>query len=306
VSERETYRTVGERLRAWGRWGADDEIGAANLVTPERIVAAARLVTRGAVFDLGIPLDADGPQVGDFRPNPVHVMTLTGEGQDFPGGMHFSDDTIFMGLQSATQWDSLAHVYYDDTLYNGQPSSTITASGASRNSIDKMSRRLVGRGVLLDIARLKGVEHLQLGEEITPDDLDAAVAAQGVTVEPGDILLVRTGWRAMFTRTRSPEQFMAGEPGLALECADWIAQHEISAVASDNWAVEVIPSPNGDSLPLHLVLIRDMGVTLGEMFDLEALAADCAEDGRWAFLLSAAPMKVTAAVGSPISPVAIK
>ncbi len=301
------FREIGARLRNWGRWGDTDERGTVNLITPERVVAASGLVKRGAIFDLGIPFDSKGPQPGGGRINPVRLMSETGADQEFPGAFHYADDYVFMPLQSASQWDGLAHVYYDDQLYNGFPSSDVGPHGAKHCSIDKQAKGIVGRGVLLDIARLKGVEWLEAGTVISPEDLDAAAARQGVEVKPGDILLFRTGWRTKFVREGDATAFMAGEPGLGLACCQWIHDHEIAAVASDNWAIEVLPGEiDTELLPVHMVLIRDMGVTLGEILDLDELAADCESDGVWEFFLTAPPIKFTAAVGSPINPLAIK
>ena len=301
------FREIGARLRNWGRWGDTDERGTVNLITPERVVAASGLVKRGAIFDLGIPFDSKGPQPGGGRINPVRLMSETGADQEFPGAFHYADDYVFMPLQSASQWDGLAHVYYDDQLYNGFPSSDVGPHGAKHCSIDKQAKGIVGRGVLLDIARLKGVEWLEAGTVISPEDLDAAAARQGVEVKPGDILLFRTGWRTKFVREGDATAFMAGEPGLGLACCQWIHDHEIAAVASDNWAIEVLPGEiDTELLPVHMVLIRDMGVTLGEILDLDELAADCQSDGVWEFFLTAPPIKFTAAVGSPINPLAIK
>ena len=301
------FREIGARLRNWGRWGDTDERGTVNLITPERVVAASALVKRGAIFDLGIPFDSKGPQPGGGRINPVRLMSETGADQEFPGAFHYADDYVFMPLQSASQWDGLAHVYYDDQLYNGFPSSDVGPHGAKHCSIDKQAKGIVGRGVLLDIARLKGVEWLEAGTVISPEDLDAAAARQGVEVKPGDILLFRTGWRTKFVREGDATAFMAGEPGLGLACCQWIHDHEIAAVASDNWAIEVLPGEiDTELLPVHMVLIRDMGVTLGEILDLDELAADCESDGVWEFFLTAPPIKFTAAVGSPINPLAIK
>jgi kynurenine formamidase len=303
----ETFREIGARLRNWGRWGEDDEIGTVNFITPDKVAAAAALVRRGMIFSLGIPFAADGPQPGDRgRINPLHLMRETGEGQDFPGGCHFTDDYVTMPLQCATQWDSLAHIYYDDHLYNGYPASTVDAHGAQRNSIDKQGRGIAGRGVLLDVARLAGVDHLEAGHVITGDDLEAACAAHGVTVGTGDIVLVRTGWRRVFTETRDARAFMGPEPGLGLSTCEWLHDKEVAAICSDNWAVEVLPTETGDALPVHCVLIRDLGLTLGEMLDLEELADDCAADGVHEFFFTAPPIKFAKAVGSPINPLAIK
>jgi kynurenine formamidase len=302
------FREIGSRLRNWGRWGDDDERGTVNLITPECLVAASQLVRRGEIFDLGIPFDGNGPQPGGGRINPVRLMSETGADQgDFPGAFHYADDFVFMPLQSASQWDGLAHVFYDDQLYNGFPSSDVSPHGAKHCSIDKMAKGIVGRGVLLDIARLKGVDWMQEGEVITPDDLDAAAARQGVEVGSGDILLFRTGWRRKFLTDGDAAGFMAGEPGLGLDCCEWLHDKEVAVVASDNWAIEVLPGEiETELLPVHMVLIRDMGMTLGEILDLEELSADCEEDGVWEFLLTAPPIKFTAAVGSPINPLAIK
>src|SRR5687768_1912962 len=303
----EDFRDIGARLSNWGRWGKDDERGTVNLITPECLVAAAQLVKKGAIFDLGIPFDVNGPQPGGGRINPVRLMSETGQDQSFIGAFHYADDYVFMPLQAASQWDGLAHVYYDDVLFNGFPASDVSPHGAKHCSIDKMAKGIVGRGVLLDIAALKGVEWMQAGDVITPDDLDAAAARQGVEVRSGDILLFRTGWRTKFTTEKNAAEFMAGEPGLGLACCEWLHAKGVAAVASDNWAIEVLPGEvETELLPVHMVLIRDMGVTLGEILDLDELAADCAQDGVYEFFLTAPPIKFTAAVGSPINPLAIK
>lgn len=303
----EEFRSIGARVSNWGRWGADDERGTVNLITPDRVVAAAGLVRTGRVFDLGIPFDANGPQPGGSRINPVRLMSETGADQVFPGAFKYADDYVFMPLQSGSQWDALAHVYYDDKLYNGFPASDVGVHGAKHCAIDKQAKGIIGRGVLLDVARHKGVEWMQQGEVITPDDLDAVAAAQGVEVRPGDVLLFRTGWRRKFLVEKDPGAFMAGEPGLGMACVDWLRDHDVAAVCSDNWAIEVLPGEyEGEVLNVHMVLIRDMGMTLGEILDFEDLAADCQDDGVYEFLFCAPPLKFTNGVGSPINPLAVK
>ena len=302
----EDFRAVGRRLSNWGRWGAEDERGTVNLITPQRLVAAAGLVRRGKVFNLGIPLDEHGPQTGNGRGNPVHLMSETGGEQVFPGGFRYADDYIFMGLQSSSQWDALAHVYYDEQMYNGFPARDITVKGASRCAIDKQAAGIVGRGVLLDIAALKGVDWLDAGTVITPEDLDAACQAQQVRVLPGDILLFRTGWRRKFLADGDAAAFMAGEPGLGQRCCEWLREHDVAAVGSDNWAIEVLPGESEDLLSLHMILIRDMGMSLCEILDLDELAEDCRADGCSEFLFAAPPLPISRAVGSPVNPLAIK
>jgi len=304
----EDFRALGARLSNWGRWGDDDERGTVNLITPERLVAAAALVTQGKVFDLGIPFDEAGPQPGGGRINPVHLMSQTGDTQVFPGGFRYADDYIFMPLQGATQWDALAHVYYDDQLYNGFPATDVTVVGAQHDSIEKQAKGIAGRGVLLDIAALQGVDWLEAGFVITPDHLEAAAERQGgVAVGSGDILVFRTGWRRKFLSDGDAGDFMAGEPGLGQACCEWLRQRDVAALCSDNWAIEVLPGEVTDTVfNVHMVLIRDMGLSLGEILDLEELAADCAADGTWDFFFVAPPLKVTRGVGSPINPLAFK
>jgi len=306
----EDFRSIGQRLGNWGRWGDDDQRGTTNLITPERMVAAARMVRSGKVFSLGIPFDDGGPQQGGgIRSNPLHLMTATGQGQEhLPGGFRYADDYVVMPLQCATQWDGLAHVFYDDRLYNGFPASDVTPRGALHNGIEAQAEGIAGRGVLLDIAALEGVDWLPGGFVITPEHLDAAIARQGgVEVGAGDILLFRTGWRRMLVETGDKPAFMKSEPGIGVECIEWLRARDVAVIASDNFAIEPIPPQEGAGFMwVHMVLIRDLGMTLGEIFDLDALAADCEADGQWDFFFTAPVLKVTHGVGSPINPLAIK
>lgn len=235
-------------------------------------------------------------------------MSDTGDLQVFPGGFKYADDYVFMPLQAATQWDSLAHVYYDDELYNGWPAHDVSVKGAAHNAIDKQAKGIAGRGVLLDIAALKGVDWMDAGEVIGAGELEAAIDRQGgVAVGSGDILLIRTGWRKKYLADGDAVSWMAGEPGLGQACCAWLRERDVAAVASDNWGVEVAPGENPNYVfNVHMVLIRDMGMTLGEMFDFEELATDCAADGVWEFFFCAPPLKFTRGVGSPINPLAIK
>jgi kynurenine formamidase len=303
----EDFRSIGRRLCNWGRWGKDDERGTTNFITPACVKAAAQLIRTGRVFDLGIPFASDGPQPGGTRMNPMLLISETGVDQNFPGAFHYADDYIFMPLQAASQWDSLAHVHYDGKLYNGFPATTVTPHGAHHCSIDKQGRGITGRGVLLDVARLRGVKWMEMGELITPEELDAAVQAHKLEIRSGDILLIRTGWRRKFVEERNAVEWNKGEPGIGLACCDWLAKHEISVVCCDNIAVEVLPGEVPDEiLPVHMVLLRDMGMTLGEILDFEELAEDCARDGVYDFFFCGPPIKFARALGSPINPLAIK
>jgi kynurenine formamidase len=312
----ETVRELALRVRNWGKWGPDDEIGTLNYITPDIIARASQLVTTGKVFALGIPLQRNGPQSGTRqRFNPIHTMFRDGGDQPRDAaavldmqGYGGSDDWIVMPLQCVTQWDSLAHVFYEGKMYNGFDATLVTSSGAAKNSIDKTKNKIVSRGVLLDVARYKGVQALAPGYAITVADLDGTAAAQKVDVQRGDILLVRTGHMSRYLEKGNWNYFDLDEsPGVSVHTAAWMHAKEIAAVASDNYAVEVRPSelPPFRS-PFHICAIPNMGLTLGEIFYLEELAADCATDGRYAFLLVAPPLPVTNAVGTPINPYALK
>jgi kynurenine formamidase len=225
------------------------------------------------------------------------------------GPMRFNDDYIIMPLQAATQWDALAHVYYEDQLYNGYPAQSVTSFGATKDGIDRVAARgmVVGRGVLLDVARHQGVEHLPAGAIIGPDELEATAAAQGVTVESGDILLVRTGWWLRYLADRDGATWGPTAPGISWRCAEWLSEHEVSAFASDNIAAETSTKEfPGVTLPFHMLALRDMGMMLGEMWNLEELGRDCAEDQVYEFMLVAQPLLIPGAVGSPLNPLAIK
>jgi len=315
VSE-DKLRALALAVRNWGRWGPDDELGTLNYITPDAIAKAAQLVTTGKVFALGIPLDRQGPQSGTRqRFNPIHAMFR--DGGDAPRtpdevlameGYGGSDDWIVMPLQCATQWDSLAHIFYEGQMYNGYDATLVTSTGAARNSIFKTRDRIVGRGVLLDVARDQGVRALEPGYAITVDDLERTAASAGVTVERGDLLLIRTGHMSRYLDRGDWRNYdLDPFPGVSVYTAKWMHEKQIAAVASDNYAVEVRPSElRGFRNPFHVVAIPNMGLTLGEIFYLEELAADCAADGRYAFLLVAPPLPVTRAVGTPINPYALK
>ncbi len=304
----ERVRQLGRELSNWGRWGTDDQRGTLNFVTPQVIQRATSSARKGRVFSLGLALGSDGPQIGQGgRVNPLHFVTALHVGYGAANGFRYNDDALLLPLQAATQWDSLAHVYYDDTLYNGVPATMVTSAGAARNAIDAVGEGVLTRGVLLDIARLEGVERLPPGFVIRPEHLEAAEKAQQVCVRTGDALLVRTGHITVFTRDQNREAYMRQMPGLGLDCARWLYEREVAAVATDTNAVEVIPFEDpGIPLPLHLVCIRDIGLILGEMFYLEELAADCTRDGQWDFLLAAPALKVRGGLGTPLNPLAVK
>ncbi len=306
----ESFKHVGAELSNWGRWGGDDQVGTLNFITPEVRANAARLIQTGETVDLGMPLDSNGPHSGrgwGLRFNPIHRMTQILTDCVMPAGAMAADDVITMPLQAGTQWDALSHVGYDGEIYNGYAAASMTAAdGATKNSFDLVVDRLIGRGVLLDIAKLRGVDIMEGGDEITPEDLSRAALEQGVEVRPGDILLVRTGWYQHYLNGDHSTYLGPDEPGLGFSTCAWLHERKVAAVAADNFAVEVRPSGiDGVLAPMHMVLIRDLGMTMGEMFNLEHLSETCERLNRWEFFLCGIGIKVSRSVGSPVNPIAI-
>ncbi|HEX5113872.1 MAG TPA: cyclase family protein [Pseudonocardiaceae bacterium] len=316
----DTVRALIARHGNWGRWGPDDQRGTLNHVTPEAIAHAATLVRRGRPISLALPFDEHGPQTGAYnRFNPIHLMTRDGADsvagtavRDFYGGrdryFRGTDDLVILPLQSGTQWDSLAHVVFENKIYNGYGADEVSSKGALRNGVTNAAGGMVGRGVLLDLPRTLGVPWLEPGTAIGGAELDHAARQAGVTVGRGDFVLVRTGAMAQVRSRGSWGDYVGGPaPGLGLASVDWIAEHEVAAVATDTWGMEVQPNETADVLmPLHIVLIAHLGLWVGEIWDLEALAADCADDGVHEFLFCGPPLPFTHAVGSPLNPMAIK
>ena len=303
----------------WGKWGDDDEYGALNYITPSKISEAGKLAKKGKVFNLAIDLKPNQP--GWAGRTYRHSFDWILVSIDPKGGVGASDDAIAMHQQYSTQWDGFPHFFFEGKMYNDHDvASTVTANGASVNSIHKWADKVVSRGVLLDVAKYKGVDSLESGYVITPADLDATARAQNVRVESGDILLIRTGYltvmRKMTWPMRAAEPYEVGEPGINLAAAKWIKDKQISAVAFDTLAGEVIPFQKEDlervndvgwkGFPVHVELLVHQGVPLGEIWDFEELAKDCAADGAYEFLLIAPPLRIVGGVGSPLSPIAIK
>jgi kynurenine formamidase len=311
-----------KRVTNWGRWGADDVLGTLNFLDEAKRAQGARLARRGVSFSLAQRFDAEGPQKGwRRRTNPVHTMLSSGLDAEFgpaefPHGLGGADDVVFMPLQASTQWDGLGHIFDHGTAYNGRRASqVVTSEGDRLTGIETVADRIAGRGVLLDVGRAIGAEgELPDGFAITAEHLEATIAAQGDTarVGRGDLLLVRTG-----QLTRARRGIAAGDgwgdyaggpaPGLSFATADWLHSSEIAGIATDTWGFEVRPNEFDVAFqPLHQVAIPHMGLFLGEMWDLDTLAADCAADGVYEFFLVAAPLPVTGAVGAPVNPLAVK
>lgn len=303
-----------KRHSNWGRWGPDDQIGTLNHVTAASVLDAARLVRTGQVISLALPFDQDGPQNGSFgRNNPVHYMTatgtdaVTGAQRTVPTTRH-ADDGIIMPLSCGTQWDGLAHIFYEDKMYNGGDAMLVSSDGAARNGIQHTRAKHVGRGVLLDIPRYRGVPWLRPGQAIRAEDLDGAADAQGVSVGAGDFVLIRTGQLAQVRERGRWLDYAGGDaPGLSVTTADWLAGKDPAAYATDTWGTEVRPNETPEVFqPLHIIALVMMGLSIGEMFDLEELADACADDGNYDFFFVAPTLPITGAVASPVNPIAIR
>jgi kynurenine formamidase len=305
------------RFSNWGRWGDEDQLGAMNHVGPAQVAAAATLVRQGKVISMSLPYDLSGPQVGGFRANPLNLMTATGTdylagaqdplpaGFGAAHGFGFADDVLVMPNQAGTQWDALAHIFWQGKLYNGFDAAGVTSSGARQCGIENHARSFVMRGVLLDVARHHGVDSLEPGYPISPADLDATAQAQGVEIRTGDAVIVRTG--LLEARRGQWGDYAGGPaPGLSLHVAPWLHEHDVAAVASDTWGCEVRPNEIELFQPLHVVALVHMGIPFGEIWDLQAIGEDCAADGVYEFLLTAPPLPITGAAGSPVNALAVK
>lgn len=307
-----------EQYSNWGRWGPDDERGTANHITPERVRAAAGLVRSGQVLGLALNFDQKGPQTGSQgRFNCLRYSVATGAdhvaglqrwaGGPMPRNMGYADDVVHLHLQSATHWDSLCHIFHRGQMFNGFSAGEAGVAGSPHNGAEKFRSSLVGRGVLLDIPRAKGLDSLEDGYPITIDDLEATAAAEGVEVRAGDLLLLRTGQLHRCLRDGWGTYAGGDAPGLSFYTIPWLAEKQVAAIATDTWGAEVRPNELPDSFqPLHIVSVVYMGLLIGEIFVLDELAEACAADGVWEFLLSAPPLPFPGAAGSPPGPVAIR
>ncbi|MDB5514708.1 MAG: cyclase [Tardiphaga sp.] len=307
-----------ERLKNWGKWGPEDHIGTMNYTQPADIVRAASLVRKGQVISLALNYDNKGPQGGKtkFPPvgrfNPVHTMLRTGtdaySGVLDKRGIRSADDIVLFPLQAGTHWDGLGHIFYGDNMWNGYDCRSVSSFGAEKAGIEHAKEKMVGRGVLLDIARHQGMDWLPEGFAITNDMLDKCAKAQNVEVGRGDHLLIRTGQMEEKLAEGNWDGYPGGDaPGLAFETLDWLQDKQVAAVATDTWGVEVRPNNCDDAnQPWHWICIPIMGLTMGEIFKLDELSKACAGDKVYDFMFVGPALPITGAVGSPINPLAIR
>ena len=311
----------------WGKWGKDDQLGTMNYITPQSIVAAAGLVRDGRSYSLAAPMGN-----GSLAVDPAYllIMMQTGQGANTdPEKPLWLMDWMALPLHGTTHWDGLGSVFGGGKIYNGYDAeASVTPQGALKNGIQNLRSKVVARGVLLDIARLKGTNILAPGYVITPADLEAAARNQKVEFRHGDMLLIRTGWIRTFypppprgatnpaiALMERREKLRGPQPGIGWAVTQWLKEHRTAAVAVDNFHGEVVP-PEPDAIrhvgfpdfdkPVNYELIRNQGMIIGKLFQLDALAAACDRDGVYEFMFAAAPLNIPFATGSPINPQAIK
>ncbi|MFD3589561.1 cyclase family protein [Streptomyces sp. NPDC058683] len=303
------FDTLAEQVSNWKRWGADDERGTLNFITPEVVRKATASVVTGESFSLSMSLSLDGPQNGTGVPgriNPVRTMlainTLMG---DSPDSVAYSDDIVVTPTQAATHWDALSHCSHRGAMYNGIPADAIDASGATRLGIEAAGT-VVSRGILLDVARHQGVDVLPGRFPVTRAVLEAVEEAQGTPVEEGDIVLVRTGQVRHFLAADVPS-YRRPVPALDHDAPLFFHERRAAAAAIDNMPMELLPSNVEDvMLPVHVLCLVMMGMIQGQNWVLEELASACARDGRYTFLLNATPERFLRSTGGLVNPVAIR
>jgi kynurenine formamidase len=301
-------QTLWKQVCNWGRWGEDDELGALNLVTPEKRLQAANTVTDGIAIGCGNPWPVDP---APHNPWPAeHRMLRAGDDCDYPGVPGLSVALDYIGVQhhgiACSHIDALCHVFKHHKMYNGYPASDVKSTGALKNDMRPMRHGICTRGVLLDLPRALGHEFLSGDHRIGREELEAAEAHQGETVEPGDVLIVHKGRQRRVAQEGLFDPVAAGMPGLHPECAGFLHDRGVVLLGSDymndpqpNWNCEAWP------IPIHYLGIVGMGMSLLHNLDTQELADACAARSRGSFLFTVAPLNIPGGTGSPVNPVAM-
>jgi len=308
-----------DRLSNWGRWGEQDARGTLNFVTPEVTLAAAGEIQIGRSVSCAWDI-VTRHQEGDLFGTPQRYMLNHGQGLADPDRVtppHRKPDDrgfgaseffglVFHGL-NITHIDALSHIFWDRKMYNGYPAEWVTSQlGATRLAITDIKEGVSTRGVLLDVARAKGVDWLEPGTPVTPTDLEEAERAQGIRVHSGDVVFLRTGY-GRSRHEHGSGKTNRGQPGWHASALPWIHEREVAAIGCDT-GQDVTPSgysEAGLNLPVHSIGISAMGLWLIDNLDLEALAESATELNRWSFFLSLQPLRIEGGTGSPLNPVAL-
>ena len=294
------WRPPPESQRCPSKWGAADERGSANhMKNPETVLRASRLIKTGEVIEMGHVLEPSMPFFGPRLLNMITKRTFMNAGVNQRG----SNEEIMTGElgQVGTQFDGFAHQTIGQSLYNCLKQDDIsTRSGFSKLGVEKVGM-IFARGVLIDVAGLKGVDMLGDTYEITVSDLEQALAKQGLKILPGDAVIINTGWGRLYGKDNA--RFVKSEPGLGTAAAEWLAKQDPILVGSDNWAVEVSPNPDKDlSLPVHQIFLVVNGIHIQESLKLDELVAKKV----WEFAFTMQPLKFKGGSGSTVAPAAIR
>ena len=298
------FRELFDAVSNWGRWDDDGDRGALNHLTPARIAAAARLVRTGTTITLSQPLQT---KASIEVPEPAdHHMTMLTDVDIGSGSVRFAKDYVGVDYHNDghSHIDAFCHVAFEGMLFDGNPDRSVTAEGAQAGAIEVLKDGFVGRGVLLDIPRVRGVPWIEPGEHVFREDLEAAERDQGVRVEAGDILLVRTGHAR---RLAEVEPWDTGrlKAGLHPTTASFLADRRVAALGSDGNNDTAPSTTDGIAFPMHVLAINAMGVHLLDYLQFEDAARHCEGIGRWEFLFVTAPLRIVGGTGSPVNPTAI-
>lgn len=297
-----------ESLKNWGRWGPADEKGTLNYLTPARMRAAAALVRSGRSVSMSIPINT---LAGPDNANPaLHYMCTTHD-VDVGSGELLRFATDFLGMQfhgdCHTHIDALCHIAYRGQLYNGRPAESVTSRGALGLDITAYAHGIVGRGVLIDIPRLKGVPWLEPGQAVTREDIEAAEAAQGVRLGEGDIMVFRTGHHRRRLKLGAWDVGYTGQGRAGLDPYSLtLLQERRVAVFLPDGDGEVVPGPMQEiQYPIHPLQVTAMGMVVADSLQFEELVQVCEAEARWEFLVCIAPLRLPKATGSPFNPIAV-
>jgi len=289
-------------LSNWGRWGEDDQLGTLNLITPEKRVSAARLVEKGISVSLARDLEKTESSDGTYYAF-KNEMNFTGLEPNM--GM-FSGDSFWIRYHGLahSHLDALCHAFHEGRMYNGHAQTMVTNAGCQALAITGPSNGFFTRGVLIDIPWLKGVSYLEPKTAIYPDDLNAWSDKAGVEIQPGDVVLIRTGRWARLKGTGQRDNYES-LPGLHASSVKWLKNRDVAAVGTDA-GVDVLPTGvEGQPGPVHKLLLVAMGTQVFDDLDLEELSKEAKRFRRWEFLFTAAPLRAPGGTGSPLNPLAI-
>lgn len=294
-------------LSHWGKWGPNDQLGALNYISAEKRRRAASEVRDGYSVSMSLPL---ATRPAPDNPTPVtHLMIQTGARGESGGLVDAPYSADYFAISphglANTHLDALCHVFNQGKMYNGYPASDVTTQGARNGAIDALKDGIVSRGVLIDVPRIKGRDWLEPGEEIAPEDLEAAEKAGAFRVEEGDILFVRTGRHARQKAQGPWNSFKEGLAGLGAACLPWLHERKVALLGCDGVS-DVIPSGFPKvTMPIHTVTIVTMGIHLIDNCQLDSVAEACAARSRWTFLCTIAPLVLVRGTASPVNPLAI-